>query len=110
MKLKTRFYTALYFIWKFFHKAWYFRKYAKFSGFNKKLQQAITDQEVDRIILKHQITKYMRKYLKVDARSKYIPYDHKSREQSRQQVIGCFGERMEALGITINSELELCTV
>ena len=94
---------------KFLYQIWYFRRRKKLSGFNKKLQQAVTDQEVDRIILKHQIVRYMRKYLKVDARSKFIPKDNKSREESRQQVLGRFGDQMEKLGITINDQLQLCT-
>jgi len=33
----------------------------------------------------------------------------KSKEESRQQVIGRFGEEMEQLDIFINENLELCT-
>ena len=91
-----------------FYRFWYFRKYIKFNGFHKRLNKAVTDQEVDRIILKIQIKKYMRKYLKVDANSKYIPRDVKSDEESRQQVIGRFGDEMKRVGITINEKLELC--
>jgi hypothetical protein len=94
---------------KFLYQIWNFRKYRKLEGFNKKLQQAVSDQEIDRIILKHQIVRYMRKYLKVDANSKFIPADNKNREECRQQVMGRFGKQMQKLNITINSKLELCT-
>lgn len=94
---------------KLFLRLWYFRKYRKFAGFNKRLKKAATDQEVDRIILKYKIQKYMRKYLKVDAQSKYIPRDVKNDEQSKQQVLGVFGDEMIRVGMTINDKLELCT-
>lgn len=96
-------------IGKFFHRLWYFRKYRQFAGFEKRLGKAVTDQEVDRFILKSEILKYMGKYLHVNARSKYIPKDRKNKEECRQQVLGVFGDRMKSLGITINDKLELCT-
>jgi hypothetical protein len=93
----------------FLLKLWHFRKYRQFAGFEKRLGKAVTDQEVDRYILKSEIVKYMGKYLHVNARSKYIPKDRKNKEECRQQVIGVFGDRMKRLGITINDKLELCT-
>lgn len=91
-------------------RIWNIRKILKFNRINKRLGKGVSDQEVDRMILKFQIKKYMRKYFKVDAKSKYIPRDVKSDEESRQQVIGRFGEEMERVGLTINDKLELCTV
>lgn len=76
---------------------------------NKLLNKAIEDREVDRIILKHEIVKYMAGYLQVKAKSKFIPKTRKNNEECRQQVIGVFGEQMDKLGISITNELELCT-
>lgn len=93
----------------FLFQVWNIRKILKFKRINKRLGKAVSDQDVDRMILKYKIQKYMRKYFKVDANSKYIPRDIKSDEESRQQVIGCFGDEMAKVGMTINSKLELCT-
>lgn len=95
---------------KLYYRIKYYRKHKKFDGIDASLQKALQDREIERIILKHQITKYMRKYLKIGAQSKYIPKDNKSREQSRQQVIGRFGTEMDALGIYITYNLKLCTL
>jgi hypothetical protein len=99
-----------------FDRIWNFRKHRKFSGFTKRLQQAIKkdnkasmDKYVDQIILKAEIQKYMRKYLGIGARSKYIPKRFKNDEESRQQVLSRYGGRMETLGITIDENLKLCT-
>lgn len=104
MKLKER-----------IHRIWYWRKYRKFKGFEKRLDVALAkkavmqrDREVDQIILKHQITKHMGKFLKVKARSKFIPRTHKSDEICRQEVHARFGERMAELGIELKQDLTLC--
>lgn len=99
----------------FFHLVWNWRKYRKFKGFEKKLEAVLLkkdkvqmDREVDQIILKHQIIKHMKKFMKVNARSKYIPWDAKSKEICRQEIMGIFGERMLKLGVGLKQDLTLC--
>lgn len=93
----------------FFYRLWYFRKIKRFAGYEKVLSKAVTDKEVDQMILKYQIVEYMRRYMGIDVRSKYIPKTYRNIEESRQQVLGRFGKEMERLNITINEELALCT-
>ncbi|MES2487120.1 MAG: hypothetical protein V4581_14380, partial [Bacteroidota bacterium] len=96
----------------FFHLVWNWRKYRKFKGFEKKLEVVLLkqekermDREVDQIILKHEIVKHMKMFMKVNARSRYIPRNPKSKEICRQEVFGIFGERMAKLGIGLKQDL-----
>ena len=61
---------------------------------------------MDRIILKGRIIEMTRKYLRVDANSKYIPKDYRNTTEIRERVLAEFGEPMEKLGIRINTNLE----
>lgn len=92
------------------YKLFYFKKIRSIKKCEVALKRAATDKEVDQIILKYEIVAYMKRYLNVNARSKFIPKDFKNDEESRKQVIGKFGTRMEELDITINENLELCTL
>jgi DUF1009 family protein len=83
-----------------------FKKINLFKKVNKKLYKTIEDREVDRIILKGQIIKMTRKFLRIDAKSKFIPKDFKSNTEIREQIVAKFGEQMNTLGIRINSKLE----
>jgi hypothetical protein len=91
----------------------YYRKNKLFDGFDKRLQAAIVkenrDREINQIVLKHSIVKYMKKFLRVDARSKYIPWDRKSKEICRHQVELVFGEQMEKYGVLLKEDMTLCT-
>lgn len=84
-----------------------FRTINRFKKINKTLEKKLEDREVDRIILKGNIIKMVRKYLRVDARSKYIPKDYRNKTEIRERVLAEFGEQMNALGIRINDKLEL---
>ena len=90
----------------FFYYLFNFRKITLFNKVNAKLYAKIEDREVDRIILKGRIIEMTRKYLKIDAKSLYIPKDFKNNTEIREQIIGLYGDEMNKLGIEINSKLE----
>jgi RNase P/RNase MRP subunit p29 len=90
----------------FFYFLFNFKKINLFKKVNKKLYKTIEDREVDRIILKGQIIKMTRKFLRIDANSKFIPKDHKNTTEIRERILGEFGEQMSLLGVRINSKLE----
>jgi hypothetical protein len=92
---------------EFFNYLTNFRAINRYKKINKKLGKTIEDREVDRIILKGKIIKMVRKYLKLDAKSKYIPRDYKNDFLIREKVITEYGSEMNKLGIRINSKLEL---
>lgn len=91
----------------FFNYLLHFRTINHFKKVNKKLGQKLEDREVDKIILKGQIIKMCRKYLRVDAKSKYIPKDYRNKTEIRERVLAEFGDQMKNLGIRINDKLEL---
>lgn len=92
---------------RFFSYLFNFRKIQTFKKINQKLDQKITEREVDRIILKGQIIDMVRKYLRVDAKSKYIPRESRNNTEIKQRILAEFGEAMQKLGIRINDKLEL---
>jgi hypothetical protein len=59
---------------------------------------------VDRIILKGQIIKMVRKYLNIGAKSDFIPITNRNTTEIRR-VLAEFGEQMNKLGIRINAKL-----
>ena len=83
------------------------RTITRFKKINNTLEKKIVDREVERIILKGNIIKMVRKYLRVDARSSYIPKDYRNKTEIRERVLAEFGEQMNMLGIRINDKLEL---
>lgn len=91
----------------FFNYLWNYRTINRFEKINTKLHQTIKDREVDRIILKGNIIKMCRKYLRVDANSLYIPKDNRNHTEIRERVLAEFGDQMQTLGIKINDKLEL---
>lgn len=84
-----------------------FRAINRFKKINATLENKLEDREVDRIILKGNIIKMVRKYLRIDARSKYIPRESRNNTEIRERVLAEFGEQMNSLGIRINDKLEL---
>lgn len=91
----------------FFNYLFNFRTINRFKKINTKLEKTLEDREVDRIILKGNIIKMVRKYLRIDARSKYIPKESRNHTEIRERVLAEFGEQMDKLGIRINDKLEL---
>lgn len=91
----------------FFNYLMNFRTINKFKKINTKLHKTIEDREVDRIILKGQIIKMVRKYLNIGAKSEFIPISNRNRTEIRERVLAEFGEPMTKLGIRINAKLEL---
>lgn len=91
----------------FFTYVFNFRKINLFSKINQKIENHLKERNVDRIILKGQIIKMVRVYLRVDANSEYIPKDHKNNAEIRERILAEFGDRMNKLGVKINANLEL---
>lgn len=91
----------------FFNYLFNFRKIRLFNKINAKLDKTIKDRKVDRIILKGQIIKMVRKYLRIDANSKFIPKHHKNNTEIRERILAEFGDQMKKLDIKINDNLEL---
>ena len=89
---------------------YYLRRFwtvVKFRDFEKSLRQALADQKVDKIIAKDMIVKDIRKALRIDAHSKYIPDDHKNKEEVKLMVLARHGKKMRFLNITITDDLKL---
>lgn len=77
----------------------------------EKLAQVATEKvsvrEAERVILKDKIIKSVRKYLKLDAKSKYIPLSLRNKEEIRFQVESEFGEQLEALDMRLTENLRV---
>lgn len=84
-----------------------FRTINRFKKINTKLDKSLQDREVERIILKGQIIKMVRKYLNIGAKSEFIPISNRNRTEIRERVLAEFGEKMSKLDIRINAKLEL---
>ena len=92
---------------QFFNYLFNFRTIHRFKKINAKLEKSLEDREVDRIILKGNIIQMVRKYLRINANSKYIPKERRNNTEIRERVLAEFGEQMNKLGIRINDKLEL---
>lgn len=90
-----------------FHYLMNFRTIQRFKKINQKLDEKIKEREVDKIILKGRIIKMVRKYLRVDAKSKYIPRESRNNTEIKERILAEFGEPMLKLGVKINDKLEL---
>lgn len=77
----------------------------------EKLAQVATEKvsmrEAERIILKDKIIKSVRKNLKLDAKSKYIPLYLRNKEEIRFQVETEFGEQLKALDMRLTDNLRV---
>lgn len=91
----------------FFFNIWNFRKIRKIKAINSKLGKAVSDQEVDRIILKGLIVKMVKKYLRIGAKSDYIPPTGKNHTEIRERILAEFGEPMKKLNVKISDNLKL---
>ncbi len=91
---------------QFFKFIFSFFTILKFKKINKKLSKKISEQEVDRIILKGLILKACRKYLKIDANSAFIPKDYKNNAEIIGHIRANFGKEMDTLNVRINSKLQ----
>lgn len=102
------FFKAL--ILNFIYFLFYLRRFKtieKFKQINKKLEQKIKEIEVERIILKGQILLKTRKFLRLEAKSKYIPKDYKNNSEIILMIKTEFGQKMSKLGIKIKDDLTL---
>lgn len=91
----------------FFNYLKNFKTINTFKKANVTLDAKLREREVDRIILKGNIIKMVRKYLRIDARSKYIPRDNKNNTEIKERILAEFGLQMNDLNVRINDKLEL---
>lgn len=84
-----------------------FKTIRKFEKINGKLDETLRARKVDQIILKGNIIKMVKKYLRVDAKSEYIPKNNKNNAEIRERILAEFGDQMAFLNIRINDKLEL---
>lgn len=84
-----------------------FRRYIKLRRIELHLKQAVANQRVDKIIYMNIINKDMRKALRIDAHSKFIPDDIKNKAEVKEMVMARHGENMGLLNITITDDLKL---
>jgi hypothetical protein len=85
---------------------WYYRRNRKrnksFDEINNKLEKALRRKRKDQYKLESELRRYMRKFLKVGANSKFIPLDVKSNHNIKVIVEKKFGTRMAKLDISLN--------
>ncbi len=86
---------------------WNFPRIVKLRRYENSLKQAVTNQEVDKIIAKDIIVKDIRKALRIDAHSNYIPDDIKNRAEIKMMVELRHREVMQLLNIRITDDLKL---
>jgi hypothetical protein len=91
----------------FFRYLTTFWRAIKFRDFQNSLKKAIVDQKIDKVIAMSVIAKDIRKALRIDAHSKYIPDDHKNREEIKMMILLRHGEKMKFLNIQVTDDLKL---
>jgi len=64
-----------------------------------KMKKAYEKQLIDRKLLRSEINVFLRDYFGMDANSKYIPKDHKNKDEVRVAVCDRFGEDMFKLNL-----------
>jgi hypothetical protein len=93
----------------FFLFLWEWRKHLKFYLINRKLKKAVISKTKERLQLRYDISRLIMKYAKWDKdhKSKYIPLDEKTRIEIRFQVDLKYGEKMKALNVKLNHQLQV---
>lgn len=81
------------------------KKDRSFDEINKKLEAALKRKRAQQMVLIKDLRVYLRKFLKVDADSKFIPLDVKSNEEIRTMVNKKFGKRMAALDVSLTEKM-----
>jgi len=64
-----------------------------------KMLQAYKDQKQERFKLKKEIMAFLRNYFGIDANSKYIPKDFKSKEEVKMAVCDKYQKHMDSLNL-----------
>ncbi len=92
---------------EFIYHIIFFRRYVRLRKVEKLTKNAVVNQRVDKIIYMDLINKDMRKALRIDAHSKYIPDDIKNKEEVREMLNVRHGEQMKMLNITLTKDFKL---
>lgn len=81
----------------------------KFKKLNNKLEVVAKRKLDDRLLLRYEISKYIRSFAKLDKnnKSKFIPLDFKTKELIRFNVDEKFGQRMSKLNVRLNKKLQV---
>lgn len=97
-------FTKLKHLW---HRLSYFWRIVKFRDFQNSLKKAIVDQQIDKVIAMNIIAKDIRKALRIDAKSNFIPDTNRNHEEIKLMVELRHGEKMKFLNIKITDDLKL---
>ena len=86
-----------------------FYKNYKFRKLTIHLKKAAKKKGNERLALRYEISKYIRKFAKLDKndRSKYIPLDKKTKELIRFNVDEKYGKEMFKLNVKLNKKLQI---
>lgn len=107
MIILKKFFQLLKSFYLYFKNPFRFLSLLKLKKINKKLKAGISDREVQKIILKGRIIKMVRKFLNINARSKYIPKLYKSNHEIINQIFMKFGPEMKSLNVVIKNDLTI---
>lgn len=91
----------------FFEIIFKWKRFVTLRNLEKDLKKAIINDKADKIIYISIINKDMRKALRIDANSDYIPDDIKNREEVRTILLARHGENMKKLNIQLTEDLRL---
>lgn len=93
--------------WSLILYLWHYRREMRMRGYLKSLKKAAVDQQIDKIIAMDIISKDIRKALRFDARSSYIPPTNRNREEIRAMIKARHAKKMSFLNIRVTHDLKL---
>lgn len=96
--------------WNWLNNLFKSKRLRMLEEIEKKVVYKVNEREADRIILKSKVIKEMRKFLKLDAKSKYIPWTSKEREAIRFEIHNKFGDEIEKLDMRLTKHLKLVPI
>jgi hypothetical protein len=81
----------------------------KFKKLNKTLSVVAKKKTDERLLLRFEVSKYIRSFTKMDKdnKSKYIPLDFKTKELIKYNVNEKFGQDMSKLNVRLNNKLQV---
>ncbi|WZL88320.1 hypothetical protein VS868_12005 [Salinimicrobium sp. 3283s] len=94
-------------IGQFLINLWPWSRERKFKKINKTLQQAVVEQEKERVEFLQEFRFYLRKYLRKDASGKYIPIKSKNKAEIYETVMAVHGARLRELNIKFSKNLRI---
>lgn len=93
---------------KFLSNIWFYFRNRKINKFNKKLENAVKDQEKERCsFLEKDFGVFLRSYFKSDASGKFIPLKGKNKAEVYEAVMAKYSEDLSRLNITFTKSLQI---